>query len=287
MNPTVRRVLTANSLIRRLYFAARESYHRRRGTRGAARYFLNVDEFKKALDSRDGTALVELRTKDGLTITIRQNYGDASTIEEIFLRDCYLRDLEVPEYPVVVDVGGFIGDFSLYAVKRLKARKVIVCEPSPKNWVLLLKNISNNGYQDQIEPVNKAVTDGGSVLMNVDAPDDRQCMVSAYFQCAQSLSAVPGISLGQLLRDHSVDTVDLLKIDCEGGEYAILESTPSDVYCRIRNIVFEYHDVDGWWEKLDRVKRRLRCEGYTLHTREGLVSASRSGGQRGDLRKQV
>jgi FkbM family methyltransferase len=198
------------------------------------------------------------------------------TVAEVFLDDCYVRDLTLPHnYPVVIDVGGFIGDFSLYAVKRLNARRVIVCEPSPRNWALLLKNIANNGYEDRIEPVNKAVTDGGNAMMNIDAPDESQCMVSAYFPSEQPLSTVSGISLGQLLRDHAVESVDLLKIDCEGGEYAILESTSADVLSRIRNIVFEYHDFDGSWAKLESVKQRLRREGYALHTRRGLVSASR------------
>ena len=124
--------------------------------------------------------------------------------------------------------------------------------------------------------MNKAVTDGGDVMMNIGAPDEFQCMVSAYCLSEQALSTVSGVSLDQLLRDHDVESVDLLKIDCEGGEYAILESTPADVLSRIRNIVFEYHDIDGGWAKLESVKQRLRCEGYALCTRKGLVSASRS-----------
>ena len=275
MNTVIRRALTANSLSRRFYFAARQTYRIRRTARGAGRYFLNADEFKSALGVHGGTALVDLRTADGLTITMRRNYGDAMTLAEIFLDDCYVRDLTLPPNPVIIDVGGFIGDFSLYAVRRLNARRVIVCEPSPRNWELLLKNIVNNGYEDRIEPVNKAVTDGGNAMMNIDAPDEYQCMVSAYCPSEQLLSAVSGISLGQLLRDHAVESVDLLKIDCEGGEYAILESTPADVLSRVRNIVFEYHDIDGGWAKLESVKQRLHREGYALHMRRGLVSASR------------
>jgi FkbM family methyltransferase len=245
-------------------------------SKGARRYFLNADEFKNALGAHGVTAPLDLRTVDGLTITIRQNYGDAMTVAEIFLEDCYGRELALPRNPVVIDVGGFIGDFSLYAVKRLNARRVIVCEPSPRNWALLLKNIANNGYEDRIEPVNKAVTgDGGNVMMNIDAPDENQCMVSAYYPSEQPLSAVSGISLGQLLRDHAVENVDLLKIDVEGGEYAILESTPAEVLSHIRNIVFEYHDIDGGWAKLESVKQRLHLEGFALHMHRGLVWASR------------
>jgi FkbM family methyltransferase len=278
MNNAVRRILTANSLSRRIYCAAREEYHAQRVSRGAGRYFLNVGDFRNALRTHGpgATKPVDLRTKDGLTISIRQNYGDAMTIAEIFLDDCYGRDLALPNSPVVIDVGGFIGDFALYAVKRLNARKVVVCEPSPRNWALLLKNIANNSYQDRIEPVNKAVTaNGENVMMNIDAPDDQQSMVSAHCENAQPMSSVPGISLGQLLRDHSVEYVDLLKIDVEGAEYAILEGTSSDVFRRVRNIVFEYHDIEGGWAMLESVNQRLIREGYTLHLHKGLGWASR------------
>jgi FkbM family methyltransferase len=275
VKPIVRRVLTANSLSRRLYNAAREAYHIRRMTRSADRYFLNADEFKNALHTHGVNGLLDLRTTDGLCITIRRNHGDAATLAEIFLEDCYAGDLDLPPNPVVIDIGGFIGDFALYAVKRFNARRVIVCEPSPRNWTLLLKNIANNGFEDRIEVVNKAVTDGSDAMMNLDARDEDQCMVSSYHQGEEALSAVSGISLGQLLVDHAVDDVDLLKIDCEGGEYVILESTPSDVFSRIRNIVFEYHDIDDGWAKLESGKQRLRREGYSLHVRRGLVFASR------------
>lgn len=222
-----------------------------------------------------GTGMIDLLTTDGLIITIRQNYGDAMTVAEVFLSNCYTRGLELSHNPIVIDIGGFIGDFSLYAVKRLNAARVIVCEPSPQNWVLLLKNINNNGYQDRIEPVHKAVTDGRNMMMNVDVPDEEQCMVSVYHSSEQSQRAVPGVTLDELLHDHSIECVDLLKMDCEGAEYAIIESTPADVFSRIRNIVFEYHQIDGIWGKLRSVKKRLRHEGYTLQTHGGIISAWR------------
>jgi hypothetical protein len=51
------------------------------------------------------------------------------TVAEVFLEDCYVRDLTLPDNPVVIDVGGFIGDFSLYAVKRLNARRGSFASP--------------------------------------------------------------------------------------------------------------------------------------------------------------
>lgn len=235
---------------------------------------MNFDEFKTALAQRGATkTLIDLRTKDGLTITIGQKYSDAMTVGEVFLRDNYVQGLTLNANPVVVDLGGFVGDFALYAVKRLNARRVIVCEPSPRNWALLLKNIAANGYEDQIEPVNKAVTNGRDVMMNVEAAD--QSMVTAYPPSAQPLAAVSGISLAKLLEEHNVESVDFLKIDCEGGEYEIIESTPSEVFRRIRNVVFEIHAIDGSQVRLHNAKQRLRDEGFILHFGQDLVFGTR------------
>jgi len=243
--------------------------------RTAGGYFRDADEYKSALRSYVGMGLLELRTADGLTITIRRNFGDASVLAEVFLEDCYIQDLALSPNPVIVDVGGFIGDFALYAVKRLNARRVIVYEPAPKNWALLIKNIAQNGYEDRIEAVNKAVTDGGDVMLNIDAPNEHTWIVSAYDPTDEPLSPVPGISLRELLRDHAVESVDLLKMDCEGAEYAIIESTPTDIFSRIRNIVFEYHQFPGFQPKLSSARQRLRREGYALRARGSLIWACR------------
>ena len=277
MNATMRRILTANRVSRRLYFAVRQTYRIHQTAKSADRHFVNGDDFRSALRAHDSNELVDLHTADGLTITIRRNYGYAMTVAEIFGGgDCYVRDVRLSDNPVVIDIGGFVGDFSLYAVKRLNARKVIVCEPSPRNWELLVKNISTNGYVEQIEALNKAVTNGRDVMMNVDAPDECQSMVSAHYQSGQKLTAVSGISLAELIKLYALEEIDLLKIDCEGGEFEILESTPSEVFIRIHNIVFEYHQVEDVWNKLDSVQKKLRREGYTLRKRGGLISASRS-----------
>ncbi len=97
MNTLLRRILTSNSLSRRLYYTARQAYHTRSVARRAGRYFLNADEFKGALSGEWGIALVDLRTADGLTI--RPNYGDAYTLAEIFVNNCYARDLNLPPKP--------------------------------------------------------------------------------------------------------------------------------------------------------------------------------------------
>ena len=274
MNILIRQLFLGTPVTRTLYFRARQAYHNRRMYRAAHGYFVNLRDYGRALKP-GGEGTVELRTKDGLVLTIRRNSMDAQIVAEIFLDNCYVRDLILGDRPIVVDIGGYIGDFAVYAAKYLNARRVVTCEPSPQNWALLKKNVSVNRYDDRIVTVNKAVTDGTDVMMNVDAAGRGQARVSAYGPPAERRTRVPGMTLSSLVRDYELAAVDLLKIDCEGGEYSILLSTPTEVYSRIRNIVFECHEIEGFVAKLKTVKERLREEGFSLKTRGSLISASR------------
>lgn len=275
MNKSIRRFFQRTPLLRELYGTARQKYQSRRMARAAQRYFVNSDEYRTALEAEDGK-IIQVRTKDGLTLSIRRNYMDAAILAEIFLDNCYVQGLSLPKGPVVVDIGGYNGDFALYAAKRLSARKVVSCEPSPRNWALLQRNVAQNQYDDRIEMVNKAVTNGQDVMMNVDTHDRGQARVSAYGSDGQQRQLVPGITLAALVEQHGLTEIDLLKIDCEGGEYDILSNAPTEVFKRIHNIVFEYHEIEGFKAKLEDVSQRLRDEGFSLTTRGALIFASRA-----------
>jgi len=71
-------------------------------------------------------------------------------------------------------------------------------------------------------------------------------------------AAVRLLSLGRLMEDYPGDGsgYDLLKLDCEGAEYAILRHTPISALRRFRNILVEFHaeppggSVDDAYRKL-------------------------------------
>ena len=139
-------------------------------------------------------------------------------------------------------------------------------------FALLEKNVADNGLSDRIERGKAAVTDGRPAMLNIDAPEDAQFRVSAYYN-ASGLKEVRGISLEELL--GAVETVDLLKIDCEGGEYLILQTTPDAVLGRVQNLVFEIHEIDGFASQLAAAKQRLANLGFALKTRGSLLCATR------------
>ena len=70
-----------------------------------------------------------------------------------------------PLTPVIVDIGGYIGDFSLYK----------------ENFQMTCKNVELNNFADRIEVINKAVSNARTVTLNVEKSESEEIHVSAYW----------------------------------------------------------------------------------------------------------
>ena len=237
--------------------------------------FQNPEQYSEAFFRKASDGVV-LRTHDGLNIAIRRNLWDAEIVREIFFEQPYTRHLRLPPNPVIVDVGGYIGDFALYAAKYLNAARVVAYEPTDENFTMLTRNVELNGYGDRITPVRKAVGESGEMTLHVQRRDGDEIHASAHWYADAEHRTLPSVSLGELLDTHGIDSVDLLKVDCEGGEYEIFPTVPDAVFERIKNIAFEYHTVKGYEGKLQRVMNRLSSAGYALRKEGKIVAASRA-----------
>jgi FkbM family methyltransferase len=258
-------------VVRGAYARVRSLQARREG----ATLFENAEEYSRAFDRRAEDGIV-LRTHDGLQLAIRSNFWDAEIVREIFFEQPYVRHVTLPPNPVIVDVGGYIGDFALYAVKYLDAARVVTYEPTRENFAMLVHNIELNGYADRITAVPKAVGNSGEVQLNVQELDGGEIHASSRWYPGANRRTLPSVSLAELLDAHRLTSVDLLKVDCEGGEYDIFPNAPDAVLDRITNIAFEYHAIDGYERKLESVMSRLASAGYTLRKDKNIVTAARA-----------
>jgi len=266
----VKRALYRSPAVRYLYARARSPLDRREGDR----LFTNGRDYVRALYRKDEDPTV-LHTRDGLDIAIRQNRWDAEIVREIFFRRPYTRRTSVGASPVVVDIGGYIGDFTLYAVRYLGAARVVVCEPTLENFDVLRRNVTLNGYEDRVTALNVAVGAPGELTLFVQTDAAGEIHASSQWYRDQPPRTVPSVPLAELLDTHGVERIDLLKVDCEGGEYAILADAPDDVLERTENVVFEYHEVDGFQPMLTKIVDRLTAAGFTLHRDGHIISATR------------
>ena len=53
--------------------------------------------------------------------------------------------------------------------------------------------------------------------------------------------SVDSISLKEIFDKNNIETCKLLKLDCEGSEYSIIDALPIEYFKRVENIVIEYH----------------------------------------------
>jgi FkbM family methyltransferase len=83
-------------------------------------------------------------------------------------------------------------------------------------------------------------------------------------------------TLETLVDDYGIESVDLLKLDCEGAEWDILPAAER-VLPRVRQICMEFHCERGWTPA--KLAEWLRVRGFTVsHTAgpwNGLLWATR------------
>lgn len=158
-----------------------------------------------------------LRLPKGELLETSVRYGDYVQIHSAFL---FLQEL--PHPPTVIDIGAHHGVYAVLLGKLVQRKKgrLIAVEPNPAAFRILQENVASNGLGDTVICVNIAVMDrSGTVQL---AERDDQSYVTQ--ENAPNSIGVAALTMPELLKKHSLGTVDLLMIDVEGAELNILRS---------------------------------------------------------------
>lgn len=142
---------------------------------------------------------------------------------------------EIGAGETAVDVGAHIGSFALLAAAR--GARVVACEPSPRNFKALTKNITHNrGAAVTAFPVCIAGENGERTLFLDEANAARNGLYGQGYSIR-----VLTLTLAELFAREHIEQCDFLKVDCEGAEYEIFEGAPPETLARIRRVAMEYH----------------------------------------------
>lgn len=245
----------------------------------AFQVFDNWPAYLRTFGRKDNSETV-LRTRSGLQIAVRHNLYDALIVREQFIEQFYLQHFKPSseQVPTIVDVGGYIGDFVLYCAHMLGAR-VITYEPTAENFEMLRRNLElNPAIANQVTTVNKGIASTSQVVSNVQVLG-REIHASSYYYADDPNAekrTVPCDTLADVLTLNQLERIDLLKIDCEGGEYDIFSDLTRSVYDRIGSLVFEWHQVPDWQIKLNQAIQSLETAGFTLEHRGQLIYGFRA-----------
>jgi FkbM family methyltransferase len=132
---------------------------------------------------------------------------------------------------VVVDVGANVGYFSLLSADQVGPTGMVYAfEPEPVNHSLLQKNIDLNAYSNILAMQMAVSNTSGCIEFFLSELDSGSH--SIYQEGARGVAdklSVTSTTLDSFLEELGWPNIDLVKIDVEGAELAVLEGMESSI----------------------------------------------------------
>ncbi len=169
-----------------------------------------------------GRRLRRHELRGGWSFCLHHGTGDASVVAEVFRKQYYRlpaameAELAGLARPVrVVDLGAHVGLFGIWIAQRFPTAEIVSFEPDPENFRALECTIA----------ANRSRTSSWETIQACAAPADGSVLFATGMS-SSSRVLEPGAPSGYVAEARDVfaclDRVDVLKIDIEGSEWAIL-----------------------------------------------------------------
>lgn len=205
--------------------------------------------------------------------------------------------IELNDGATVIDVGANIGVFGVRTLQKRPSVRVIACEPVPTIFKCLEENAKRYG-DGRFIPLECGISDKPGKAQFTYYPNSPALSTSRPEQWTPEAleEAVEGSlknppddmwyirylprfvakwfalrmrnqaetfecelkTISNLILEHQLETIDLLKIDCEGAEFDCLTGIGEEHWSKVKQVVVEVHDLDNG---LERVKARLEEMG--------------------------
>jgi FkbM family methyltransferase len=175
-------------------------------------------------------------------VQVRLRSSDISTLQQVLVEAGYgCVFAKTPQ--VIVDAGANIGLTSVFYANRYPNTKIIAIEPVASNYAML--KINTAPYPG-IVPVQGALWKEQTELDIVDPGAGEWGFQTVPTHTDQRESPggtgkVRAFTMDQLIAEHAIDGIDLLKVDIEGSEKEVFEGAKSWIG-RVGAIAVELHD---------------------------------------------
>lgn len=183
---------------------------------------------------------------------------DVANLSTIHTHTLYTRFLNKDS--LVIDLGANVGQFSLAIAEKIGATTYAL-EALPSTFAKIPDH-------PNIKKYNRAITDqDGPIRLFVS---DNSETTSVHRSLAELFGlrgeeACPGITFEHFLQAEGIQRIDLLKVDIEGSEEALFETTSDETLRNISQITIEFHDfIPGSIQEITvrRIKARLKSLGF-------------------------
>lgn len=207
--------------------------------------------------------VARFRLRSGMDVKVPREV--LHEFKEVFFDEAYLAGmpLPVPAGGAVIDIGANIGAFSMFALHRLKAGRVVAFEPDPVNFAHLAANAAL-APAGRLVAVQEAIADAAGEMTFHRGNAGGVSTSGSLLSTKGEKVTVRTTTLEAAMDANGMARCDFLKMDCEGAEYAILYSVPDGVLARIRQMVIEVHDQRQSPRTRADLKTHLAAKGFRL-----------------------
>lgn len=229
-------------------------------------------------------------------------YETAYLYQEIFVDQVYLKHgIVLNDGDCVIDVGANIGLFTLFVLQQCPNATIYAFEPAPhafdklsRNAKLYGKNVHafNCGVADENLQATFTFYPNSSVFSSFAAnvEQDEKAIRAVIINMLQQNNSLKGealesladkllvgrleqhtyevqlLPLSEVIEENHLKKIDLLKIDAEKSELAVLKGIKDQHWSIIQQIVVEVHDQEG--SIFEEVKNLLQEKGFALAVEE-------------------
>lgn len=191
-------------------------------------------------------------------------------LKEIFVDEDY-RFTGKKEY-VVIDIGANVGFASIYFSRFNRVKKIYAFEPVLDSYEMALRNFRENdlkqislfnygwGYPSRIEDFffNKEVKGNSGVRGKLSPSLSKRDLESRRVEIRQA-----SVEMEQIIQENP-DTPIMMKMDCEGAEYEIIEDLENNnLLATVNVMLLEWHDYGP-----AKIERILESHGFIVFSKK-------------------
>lgn len=207
---------------------------------------------------------IEWEIAPGRKVVTHTDKGlDLPALYEIFIAKSYKGNYDGMR---IIDVGAYRGESSIFFALH-GASEILCIEPSPNAADKVQENIQLSLFEDRIKffPVALSGKSGTvSFLLTSDEASNSHIVNDVMRTQNKDLHVqVPAYDLEHIMKEVGWETVDVVKMDCEGCEYAILAQTPETILRKVRVWIMEFH-----YKGSTPLVERFKALGYEVEYEE-------------------
>jgi FkbM family methyltransferase len=210
---------------------------------------------------------VVLLLRAGVRVACRPGTSDWTVVHEMAMAGSYAaafqRIASCRRGGTILDLGANIGCFSLLCAALNPSIQVVAYEPEPSNVLAFEANLRlNSSLASRIRLIGKAVAGfNGIATLNVSSNIAGTNIISSHRDASTRQREVPVVPFSSIV-SNIADDICLVKMDIEGSEFSVVESTPSGAWARIPAIAMEIHEDPALGMRQHQLLEQLASFGY-------------------------